>query len=145
MRQLLDRDYNVRGTVRSIARATELNESLAQFGEKWETTVVGDIAQVCYHISISIEVVRKSDGMQLGAFDHAVQGVHAVVHMASPVTLNVDDPDGIDFLFLIIYVVHISCRRAYRPRCERYGQYSAEYPEIQVRLIHDEIIRWLVV
>lgn len=31
---------------------------------------------------------------QEGAFDEAVKGVHAIEHTASPVNLDVDDPQG---------------------------------------------------
>ena len=40
------------------------------------------------------------DSMQEGAFDQAVIDVDAIIHTASPVNLNTDDPQG-DSLSLV--------------------------------------------
>lgn len=39
-------------------------------------------------------------GIQEGAFDEVVKGVDAIEHTASPVTFNLEDPDGAVLPFL---------------------------------------------
>ena len=41
-----------------------------------------------------LEFVLVPDMMQQGAFDEAVKGVDAIVHTASPVHIDADDPNG---------------------------------------------------
>ncbi|KZO94398.1 D-lactaldehyde dehydrogenase [Calocera viscosa TUFC12733] len=69
VQQLLQQGYSVRGTVRSKAKGEWIRNKFSEFGQKFEFSVVEDITKE-------------------GAFDHAVQGVDAVMHTASPV------PDG---------------------------------------------------
>ncbi|KAG8853838.1 methylglyoxal reductase (NADPH-dependent) gre2 [Tulasnella sp. 330] len=77
---LLDKGYRLAGTVRSQAKGKYLEDLFqkAGFGKGlFEIIVVEDIAQD-------------------GAFDHAVVGIDAVVHTASPVTLvHTGDPEEI--------------------------------------------------
>jgi len=70
----LEAGFSVRGTVRRFASGKALQEVLAQYGSKLELVEVPDI---------TID----------GAFDKAVQGVTAILHMASPVSFSFTDPD----------------------------------------------------
>lgn len=72
--QLLGRDYRVRGTTRHVGKAKESGEltSLAGAAE-------------------GLELV-EADLLTDGAFDHAVMGCEYVMHVASPFTLGVRDP-----------------------------------------------------
>ncbi|KAI0319986.1 NAD-P-binding protein [Amylostereum chailletii] len=73
-RKLLEADYSVRGTVRSVAKSGDhLNNLFASYGDKWELVEVPDI-------TVS------------GAFDESVKGVDVVAHTASPFHFNVNDP-----------------------------------------------------
>ncbi|KAK0205610.1 D-lactaldehyde dehydrogenase [Desarmillaria ectypa] len=73
VRTLLERGYAVRGTVRSLAKGQHLMDTFKSYGNKLEIVVVDDMSKD-------------------GAFDEAVKGVDAVLHTASPVQLNVVDP-----------------------------------------------------
>ncbi|KAK0460564.1 D-lactaldehyde dehydrogenase [Desarmillaria tabescens] len=73
VRTLLERGYTVRGTVRSLAKGEHLKETFKSYGNKLEIVVVDDMSKD-------------------GAFDEAVKGVDAILHTASPVQLNADDP-----------------------------------------------------
>ncbi|KAL0940090.1 nad dependent epimerase [Colletotrichum truncatum] len=70
----LQAGYSVRGTVRSKASAKATVEALSQYGEKLEITEVPDITIP-------------------GAFDEAVKGVVAIVHLAQPVTFAFPHPN----------------------------------------------------
>ncbi|KAL1751805.1 hypothetical protein FB107DRAFT_221234 [Schizophyllum commune] len=75
VRTLLERGYSVRATVRSAQKGEYLVryfENL-KYGDKFELAIVADITQE-------------------NAFDEAVVGVDAILHMASPVSFGVEDP-----------------------------------------------------
>ncbi|KAJ8089399.1 hypothetical protein PM082_014647 [Marasmius tenuissimus] len=83
VRNLLERGFDVRGTVRTPSKGQELLsviEKLPGYGAgseklgKFDFVVVEDIAKA-------------------GAFDEAVKGVDAVEHVASPFHMNADDPN----------------------------------------------------
>ncbi|KAG6888784.1 hypothetical protein C0992_007514 [Termitomyces sp. T32_za158] len=78
VRKLLEKGYAVRGTVRSADKGKYLESYFQAYGTKLEITVVEDITKV---------VIRD------GAFDEAVQGVHAVIHSASPFYFNAASVD----------------------------------------------------
>lgn len=80
VRKLLEKGYNVRGTVRSPSKGEYLKsyfDDLDGYVKKGR-----------------LEVVVVEDITKEGAFDEAVKGVDAVEHMASPFHENVDDPEG---------------------------------------------------
>jgi len=68
--------YDVRGTVR--ARTANV-ESLVHVLDK-------------YHDGDRLDLVEVPDISVDGAFDRAVEGVHAVAHLASPVSMTETDP-----------------------------------------------------
>ena len=74
----LDAGYHVRGTVRSKSSADALLKVLERF------VTAG-----------RVEIVEVKDIVIPGAFDEAVKGVHAVAHMASPISLSFDDPEPV--------------------------------------------------
>ncbi|KIK67016.1 hypothetical protein GYMLUDRAFT_238367 [Collybiopsis luxurians FD-317 M1] len=71
---LLKNGYSVRGTVRSAKKGEHLRELFKSHGEKLEIVEVADISKD-------------------GAFDKAVEGVDAVLHLASPFTDKVSSAD----------------------------------------------------
>ncbi|KAH7906352.1 hypothetical protein BJ138DRAFT_1162780 [Hygrophoropsis aurantiaca] len=73
VRTLLERGYSVRSTVRSADKGKHLKGVFKDYGDRHEITVIPDITKK-------------------GAFDEAVKDVVAVEHVASPVTLQADDP-----------------------------------------------------
>ncbi|CCM04250.1 uncharacterized protein FIBRA_06417 [Fibroporia radiculosa] len=75
-RKLLEQGYSVRGTVRSINKGKYLQNLLSSYGDRFETVIVENITKE-------------------GAFDEAVKGVDAIVHPASPVHLNINEPDDV--------------------------------------------------
>ncbi|KAL6409585.1 hypothetical protein AUP68_05961 [Ilyonectria robusta] len=68
--------YAVRGTVRSKASANALVEALSQYRD-------------------DLEIVEVPDIVAPGAFDTAVKGIHAIAHLASPVSFRFTDPDPV--------------------------------------------------
>ncbi|KAI0674149.1 NAD-P-binding protein [Trametes maxima] len=70
---LLDAGFFVRGTVRSLAKAEHLNKVFSSYPGKFEAVAVPDFTKE-------------------GSFDEAVTGVDAILHTASPVGFNADDP-----------------------------------------------------
>ncbi|KAG6864909.1 hypothetical protein C0991_006438 [Blastosporella zonata] len=74
VRRLLEKSYTVRGTVRSADKGTYLEKYFQAYGDKIEVVVVEDITKE-------------------GAFDEAVKGVDAVLHMASPFYLSATSVD----------------------------------------------------
>jgi len=70
----LQKGYSVRGTVRSKAKGEYLSTLFAEYGDKFELSVVQDITNP-------------------GAFDEIVKGVDAIAHTASPFHFNADDPN----------------------------------------------------
>ncbi|KAJ7088139.1 D-lactaldehyde dehydrogenase [Mycena epipterygia] len=73
VRNLLDKGYFVRGTVRSADKGKHLTRLFEQYGDKFELAVVPDITEE-------------------GAFDEAVKGMTAILHTASPFNYKSDDP-----------------------------------------------------
>ena len=71
---LLEKGYDVRGTVRSQAKESQVLEGISKD----------------YHSRISF--VHISD-ITIDSFDDAVQGVHGIIHVASPFHLKVTDPE----------------------------------------------------
>ncbi|KAI0635005.1 NAD-P-binding protein [Trametes polyzona] len=76
IKAFLEKGFSVRGTVRSAAKAEYLRNLFSSYGEKLSFVVVPDMTQE-------------------GAFDQAVKEVDAIVHIASPVHLDADDPSEI--------------------------------------------------
>ncbi|CCM04251.1 uncharacterized protein FIBRA_06418 [Fibroporia radiculosa] len=74
VRSLLERGYSVRGTVRSEDKAKHLHDTFTAYWGRFETVIVEDITEA-------------------GAFDEAVKDVSAIVHTASPVYIEDEDPD----------------------------------------------------
>ncbi|KAL1740919.1 hypothetical protein HDZ31DRAFT_85154 [Schizophyllum fasciatum] len=73
VRTLLERGYAVRGTVRAAQKGEYLVRYFEKYGDRFELAIVPDITGE-------------------GAFDEAVAGVDAILHMASPVRLDAEDP-----------------------------------------------------
>jgi len=73
-KRLLEEGYAVRGTVRSDSKGVYLKKLFQSFGDRFEYTIVEDIAKE-------------------GAFDKAVKDVDAIEHTASPFHLKADDPE----------------------------------------------------
>ncbi|RDX46677.1 NAD(P)-binding protein [Lentinus brumalis] len=71
---LLDRGFNVRGTVRSYTKGAQLQEIFNDYGDRFEFVIVADIAKK-------------------GAFDETVKDVDAIAHTASPLAMNAAEPD----------------------------------------------------
>ncbi|TFK50043.1 D-lactaldehyde dehydrogenase [Heliocybe sulcata] len=72
VKRALEKGYRVRAAVRTVQKGRHLLESNKVHGDKLEIVAVGDIAK--------------------GPLDEAVKGVDAIIHTASPVTLQCDDP-----------------------------------------------------
>jgi dihydroflavonol-4-reductase len=96
IRELLARGYRVRGTVRSLARAKELAylRELPGAAERLELV--------------------EADLMREGSFDAAAEGVHYVMHTASPYVLDAKDPqrDLVDPAVKGTSTVLASCKKA---------------------------------
>ncbi|KAL0563752.1 hypothetical protein V5O48_018312 [Marasmius crinis-equi] len=71
-RTLLERGYNVRGTIRSASKGQELAKLLNDLPGTFEFVVVEEVSRE-------------------GAFDEAIRGVDAVLHLASPFILDGDE------------------------------------------------------
>ncbi|OJT14836.1 NADPH-dependent aldehyde reductase ARI1 [Trametes pubescens] len=76
LKYLLERSFTVRGTIRSESKGVYLRELFKAHGDKLELVVVPDITKA-------------------GAFDEAVQNVDAILHIASPVNVEADDPNDV--------------------------------------------------
>ncbi|KAI0315465.1 hypothetical protein OF83DRAFT_1164781 [Amylostereum chailletii] len=72
--RLLQQGYQVRGTVRALKRAAYIQEAFSQYKDQFEVVVVPDIVED-------------------GAFNVALKDVNAVVHAASPVTMDAKTPE----------------------------------------------------
>jgi len=68
----LEAGYAVRGTVRSAAKGKAVQDRYAKFGGRFDITVVEDLVT--------------------GDLTGALQGINAVIHVASPYTSKVQDP-----------------------------------------------------
>jgi nucleoside-diphosphate-sugar epimerase len=53
VRELLEKGYRVRGTVRSEAKAVHLRKTFESYGDKLEIVIVEDITEVCDPIELS--------------------------------------------------------------------------------------------
>ncbi|KAI5831152.1 NAD(P)-binding protein [Schizophyllum commune Tattone D] len=73
VRTLLERGYSVRATVRSAQKGEYLKKYFEKYADKFELSIVADITKE-------------------NAFDEAVVGADAILHMASPVSFGVEDP-----------------------------------------------------
>lgn len=76
VRELLERGYTVRGTVRSVADITKTDFLAALPGAQERLTLV------------------EADLMIDGSFDAAAEGCDVVMHVASPYLVNADDPQA---------------------------------------------------
>jgi nucleoside-diphosphate-sugar epimerase len=74
----LDAGWSVRGTVRRLESAEPLKEVLKKYVDDGK-----------------LEIVAVPDITVDGAFDEAVKGVHAIAHIASPVSMSFTDPDPV--------------------------------------------------
>ncbi|KAF7517292.1 hypothetical protein PCG10_001307 [Penicillium crustosum] len=73
VKDFLSAGYHVRGTVRSSATAELVRQSFSQFTSQLSLVIVEDMGKP-------------------GAFDEAVQGVHGVIHTATPFQIfNIED------------------------------------------------------
>ncbi|KXN92645.1 Aldehyde reductase 2 [Leucoagaricus sp. SymC.cos] len=72
--RLLQKGYKVRGTVRALKSGNYVRREFASFGSNFELVEVRDITIT-------------------GAFDKALEGAFAVVHLASPVTMDAKRPE----------------------------------------------------
>ncbi|KAF8875845.1 hypothetical protein BD779DRAFT_1664099 [Infundibulicybe gibba] len=81
IRNLLEKGYKVRGVVRSERKVDYIRNLFSEYEDRLEMVVVQDITEE-------------------GTFDEAIKGVDAVEHIASPVTIDVDDPQGMTRIFL---------------------------------------------
>jgi len=77
-KQFLDAGYSVRGTVRSLGSSAELLKVLDLYVQAGR-----------------FEIVELKDITIPGAFDEAKPGVHAIAHMASPVSQFFTDPEPV--------------------------------------------------
>jgi nucleoside-diphosphate-sugar epimerase len=97
VRNLLERGYFVRGTVRSEAKAEYLKQLFEdKYADKYEFVIVDDITKVRCRSRRSVRANASLIGplaVQEGAFDAAVRGVDAVEHTASPFNTHFEDPD----------------------------------------------------
>ncbi|KAJ7804965.1 D-lactaldehyde dehydrogenase [Mycena olivaceomarginata] len=73
VRNLLEKGYFVRGTVRSAEKGKHLTRLFEQYGHRFELAVVPDITKE-------------------GAFDEAVKDMTSILHTASPFNYKSDDP-----------------------------------------------------
>lgn len=78
-RAFLEAGFKVRGTSRSTSSTASLTDGPLK----------------SYFEAGQFEVVEVPDITVAGAFDQAVQGVHAIAHTASPVSLSFTDPEPV--------------------------------------------------
>ncbi|GJE99866.1 NAD(P)-binding protein [Phanerochaete sordida] len=76
VKQLLEEGYAVRGTVRRESAIPYLKELFKSYDARFEVVIVPDITKD-------------------GAFDDAVKGIDAIVHLASPFHMRAEDPQEI--------------------------------------------------
>ncbi|KDQ06900.1 hypothetical protein BOTBODRAFT_39260 [Botryobasidium botryosum FD-172 SS1] len=76
VKELLDRGYNVRGTVRSVVKGDYLKNLFKAHEPRFQYVVVADMSNE-------------------DAYDDAIVGVDAVAHTASPATLVARDPQDV--------------------------------------------------
>lgn len=90
--RLFKQGYAVRATVRSADKGVHLAKTFAAYGEKLEIVVVEDITAVRdFFLHYTYHKIRTHVS-QGGAFDKAVEGVDAVMHLAAPVHFDVVEP-----------------------------------------------------
>ncbi|KAL0067215.1 Glycine-rich RNA-binding protein 2, mitochondrial [Marasmius tenuissimus] len=73
--RLLEKGYSVRGTVRRLPSASHAKKQFEKYGSKFEVVEVGD------------DITKE------GVFNDALAGVDAVIHTASPVTMDATRPE----------------------------------------------------
>ncbi|KAK2464723.1 hypothetical protein APHAL10511_003299 [Amanita phalloides] len=73
IRDLLEQGYAVRGTVRSEARGEFVRNEFRSYDDRFELAIVEDV-------------------IKEGAFDEAVKGVDAILHLAAPVLKKFNHP-----------------------------------------------------
>ncbi|KAK1227159.1 hypothetical protein PQX77_009793 [Marasmius sp. AFHP31] len=73
--RLLEKGYSVRGAVRHLFFASYAKKQFESYGSRFEVVEVGD------------DITKE------GVFDNALVGVDAVIHTASPVTLDAKRPE----------------------------------------------------
>lgn len=106
IKNLLDEGYVVRGTLRSIGKAKHYNNIFKKEVEE-----------------ARLEFVEVPDMSVKGAFDAAVRDMDAILHIASPVTVHVDDPDGESILQNVLQRITYASPRAYKTGREWYSQH----------------------
>ncbi|EEB90816.1 hypothetical protein MPER_10931, partial [Moniliophthora perniciosa FA553] len=75
---LLQRGHFVVAVVRNESKGKHLQETFKSYGDKFQLAYIPELEKA------SAE----------GAFDEVVQGVHGIIHVASPVRLEMGDPSG---------------------------------------------------
>ncbi|KAF9262834.1 NAD(P)-binding protein [Marasmius fiardii PR-910] len=73
--RLLEKGYSVRGAVRQLSSGKHVKKTFSKYGSKFELVEVGN------------DITKE------GVFDKAVKGVSAVIHTASPVTMDAKRPE----------------------------------------------------
>ncbi|KAI0746587.1 NAD(P)-binding protein [Daedaleopsis nitida] len=96
VKELLEHGFSVRGTVRSESKAAYLREYFKAHGDRFETAIVEDISKE-------------------GAFEAAAKGVDAIMHIASAVLMNADDPDDVIIPAVNARPHHVLDRRGLEP------------------------------
>jgi nucleoside-diphosphate-sugar epimerase len=91
VRTLLERRYTVRGAVRSVEKGKRVTEYFHLHGDKVEWVIVEDITKVRL---IRFWWVPFRYMRQDCAFDEAVKGVDAIIHMATRLPSPVGDLEG---------------------------------------------------
>jgi uncharacterized protein YbjT (DUF2867 family) len=88
VRDLLERGFNVRGTVRDAKKGEYLKKVFKSYADsgKFEFVIVGDMIEVNYFPRSSQSITRAKHAfyIQPGSFDEAIKGVDAIAHTASP-------------------------------------------------------------
>ncbi|RDX45050.1 NAD(P)-binding protein [Lentinus brumalis] len=83
LQDLLEHGFSVRGTVRSEDKATYLRDHFATYRDRFEIVVVSNMT--------AVRTLTAHDG----ACNEAVEGVDAILHLASPTDLNSNDPSAV--------------------------------------------------
>ncbi|CDO72580.1 hypothetical protein BN946_scf184983.g63 [Trametes cinnabarina] len=97
--ELLSRGYTVHGTVRTADKVATLSDLVARKSPegkvRFKGFVVPDITAV-RATPAAAPFMTCSAGLssQDGAFDEAVQGVDGVIHLASPTSIHLEDPQA---------------------------------------------------
>lgn len=94
---LLKQGFRVRTVVRSAEKGTHIPPTFAEYRDKLEVVVVEDFTLVSPRIDRSSDVnPLPICHIKEGAFDEVIEGVDAIMHVASPVRVGVaDDPNDV--------------------------------------------------